>query len=231
MKLVIVEDDLMVAAVNREFALKTPELNIVATFYNGKEALEFLTKNPIDLLLLDIYMAGYTGLELLKELRRRGNTTEAIIISAANDAEHIEEAFHLGITDYLIKPFTYARFYEAIKKFLLRRSLQLKGTYTQKELDEIINTIMATEKDFSEDSCGVLKKGLQQQTLDKIYECLISEKNCGRFMTSEEISAETNFSKMTIRRYLNYLIEQKKAVSRINYSTGGRPSIEYSVLK
>ena len=231
MKLVIVEDDLMVAAVNREFALKTPELNIVATFYNGKEALEFLTKNPIDLLLLDIYMAGYTGLELLKELRRRGNTTEAIIISAANDAEHIEEAFHLGITDYLIKPFTYSRFYEAIKKFLLRRSLQLKGTYTQKELDEIINTIMATEKDFSEDSCGVLKKGLQQQTLDKIYECLISEKNCGRFMTSEEISAETNFSKMTIRRYLNYLIEQKKAVSRINYSTGGRPSIEYSVLK
>ena len=231
MKLVIVEDDLMVAAVNREFALKTPELNIVATFYNGKEALEFLTKNPIDLLLLDIYMAGYTGLELLKELRRRGNTTEAIIISAANDAEHIEEAFHLGITDYLIKPFTYARFYEAIKKFLLRRSLQLKGTYTQKELDEIINMIMATEKDFSDDSCGVLKKGLQQQTLDKIYECLISEKNCGRFMTSEEISAETNFSKMTIRRYLNYLIEQKKAVSRINYSTGGRPSIEYSVLK
>jgi response regulator of citrate/malate metabolism len=66
---------------------------------------------------------------------------------------------------------------------------------------------------------------------DKILECLLSEKNYGHFMTSEEISAETNFSKMTVRRYLNYLIEQKKAVSRINYSTGGRPSIEYSILK
>lgn len=225
MKLVIVEDDLMVAAINREFALKTPELNIVATFYNGKEALEFLGKNPIDLLLLDIYMSGYTGLELLKELRRQGNTIDAIIISAANDAEHIQEAFHLGIVDYLIKPFTYSRFQEAVQKFLLQRSLQLKGTYTQEELDKTI----ATMKDFPGDS--VLKKGLQQQTLDRIFECLISEKNSGRFMTSDEISAETNFSKMTIRRYMNYLIEQKKAASRINYSTGGRPSIEYSVLQ
>ena len=228
MKLVIVEDDLMVAAINREFALKTPGLNIVATFYNGREALEFLSKNPTDLILLDIYMAGYDGLELLKELRRQGNLTDAIIISAANDVAHVKEAFHLGIIDYLIKPFTYGRFCEAVQKFLLRHSLRLQeGTYTQEELDKRVAAVNV----ISTDSCGVLKKGLQQQTLDKICECLLSEKNCGRFMTSEEISAETNFSKMTIRRYMNYLIEQKKAVSRINYSTGGRPSIEYSMLK
>ena len=222
MKLVIVEDDIMVAAINREFALKTPELNIVATFYNGKEALDFLSKNSIDLLLLDIYMSGYTGLELLKELRQQGNMTDAIIISAANDAEHIDEAFHLGIIDYLIKPFTYSRFHDAVQKFLLRRSLQLKGTYTQHDIDKILET--------SSDSFCVLKKGLQQQTLDKIWECLMAEKNHGQFLTSEKISEETNFSKMTIRRYMNYLIEEKKAVSRINYSTGGRPSIEYAVV-
>ena len=228
MKLVIIEDDLMVAAINREFALKTPELKIVATFYNGREALEFISQNQIDLILLDIYMAGYDGLEMLKELRRQGNTTDAIIISAANDVEHIKEAFHLGIIDYLIKPFTYSRFNEAVQKFLLIHSLRLqKGTYTQEELDKRVAAVNVV----SNDSCGVLKKGLQQQTLDKICECLLSEKNCGQFMTSEEISAETKFSKMTIRRYLNYLIEQKKAVSRINYSTGGRPSIEYSMLK
>jgi response regulator of citrate/malate metabolism len=226
--LVIVEDDLMVAAINREFALKTPELNIVATFYNGREALDFLSKNSIDLILLDIYMSGYNGLELLKELRRRGNTIDVIIISAANDAEYIKEAFHLGIIDYLIKPFTYSRFNEAMQKFLLRQSLRLQeGTYTQEELDRK----MAAFKDFSLNSCRNLKKGVQPQTLDKILECLSSEKNSVRFLTCEEISAETNFSKMTVRRYLNYLIEQKKAVSRINYFTGGRPSIEYSILK
>lgn len=230
MKLVIVEDDLMVAAINREFALKTPELNIIETFHNGRDALEFLLKNPADLILLDIYMAGCDGLEILKELRRQGNMIDAIIISAADDVEHIREAFHLGIVDYLIKPFTYDRFSEAVQKFLFRCSLELKENYTQKELDETIISIMETETDISSDSCNFLKKGLQQQTLDIIYNCLVSEKNCGKFLTSDEISAETNFSKMTIRRYLNYLIEQKKAVSRINYSTGGRPSIEYSIL-
>ena len=222
MKLVIVEDDLMVAAINREFALKTPGLNVVATFYSGREALDFLSQNQTDLILLDIYMSGYTGLELLKELRSQGNKTDVIIISAANDAEHIEEAFHLGIVDYLIKPFTYSRFRDAVQKFLLRRSLQLKGTYTQADIDKIL--------DSSSDCGGILRKGLQQQTLDRILNCLFSKKNHGQFLTSEKISEETNFSKMTIRRYMNYLIEQKKAVSRINYSTGGRPSIEYAVL-
>ena len=222
MKLVIVEDDLMVAAINREFALKTPGLNVVATFYNGREALDFLSQNQTDLILLDIYMSGYTGLELLKELRSQGNKTDVIIISAANDAEHIDEAFHLGIVDYLIKPFTYSRFRDAVQKFLLRRSLQLKGTYTQADIDKIL--------DSSSDCGGILRKGLQQQTLDRILNCLFSKKNHGQFLTSEKISEETNFSKMTIRRYMNYLIEQKKAVSRINYSTGGRPSIEYAVL-
>lgn len=221
MKLVIVEDDLMVAAINREFALKTPGLNVVATFYNGQEALDFLSQNSADLVLLDIYMAGYTGLELLKELRLRGNKTDAIIISAANDAEHIDEAFHLGIVDYLIKPFTYGRFSEAVQKFLMRRSLQSKEIYTQADIDKMLAV---------SDSYGALRKGLQQQTLDKILKCMFSKKNRGQFLTSEKISEETNFSKMTIRRYMNYLIEQKKAVSRINYFTGGRPSIEYTVL-
>lgn len=227
MKLVIVEDDLMVAAINREFALKTPELNIVATFYNGREALDFLTKNAIDLLLLDVYMSSYTGLDLLTELRRQGNMIDAIIISAANDAEHVEEAFHLGIVDYLIKPFTYDRFREAVQKFLLRRSLQSKGKYTQADIDKM----MALVQSSPENSYGVLKKGLQQQTLDRVLECLLDKKNIGRFMTSEQISEETKFSKMTVRRYMNYLIEQKEAVSRVNYSTGGRPSIEYAVMR
>ncbi len=227
LKLVIVEDDLMVAAINREFALKTPELNIVATFYNSKEALEFLITNSIDLLLLDIYMSEYTGLDLLSDLRRQGKMIDAIVISAANDADHVEEAFHLGIVDYLIKPFTYDRFQEAVQKFLLRRSLQLKGEYTQADIDRIVASL---EYSSARSYCA-LKKGLQQQTLDIILECLTNEKNCGRFMTSEQISEETKFSKMTIRRYMNYLIETKEAVSRVNYFTGGRPSIEYAVHK
>ena len=48
-KTVIVEDDLMVASINQQFALKTPGVNVIATFHNGKDALAFLNKTKVDL--------------------------------------------------------------------------------------------------------------------------------------------------------------------------------------
>ena len=226
LKLVIVEDDLMIAAINREFALKTPGVSIVATFYDGREALDFLLKNSIDLVLLDIVLKqNYSGLQLLTDLRRQGNMTDVIMITGMSDADKVEEAFHLGIVDYLMKPFIYERFNEALQKFFLRKSMLEKGKYTQADIDKLL----ASAQDASP-AYKVLRKGLQQQTLDKITDCMTSEKNFRRFMDSEEISSETGFSKMTVRRYMNYLIEEKKAVSRTNYLTGGRPSIEFAVV-
>ena len=223
---VIVEDDLMVAAINREFALKTPEVEIIATLHNGQDALSFLEKTPVDLLLLDVYMSGLTGLEVLDRLRREGNGVEAILITAANDVEQVESALHLGIVDYLVKPFTYERFQEAMQKFLLRRSLRTKETYTQSDIDKLMH---ADQHAAGKAGAG-LEKGMQQQTLDLIMESLVSDAHSSAYLTSEQIATETGLSKVTVRRYINYLIEQKKVASRMNYSTGGRPSLEYAVL-
>ena len=105
-KTVIVEDDLMVASINSQFAKRNPNIQIVATFHNGKDALDYLKKSDADLVLLDLYMPDCTGLELLSELRNSGREIDVIMITAANDAEHINEALQLGIVDYLIKPFS-----------------------------------------------------------------------------------------------------------------------------
>lgn len=225
MRLVIVEDDLMVAAINREFAMRTPELSDIKIFNNARETLNFLLKNNADLLMLDINMPRYTGLELLADLRRQGKKFDVIIISGSDNALDVDEAFHLGIVDYLIKPFTYERFQEAVQKFLYRRSLQLKDKFTQEDIDKLLTK--PTQQDSGATSYNVLRKGLQQQTLDKIFGYM--KVNAGEYLTSEKIAENTGFSKMTIRRYMNYLIELKKIASRTNYSTGGRPSIEYIV--
>lgn len=225
MRLVIVDDDLMIASINREFALKIPGVDVVATFHDGHKALDFLQENPVDLLLLDIALTfDYSGLDLLTDLRRRGKMTDVIIISGRSEVENVEKAFHLGIVDYLIKPFTYERFQEAMQKFLVQRSsLQAKEKFTQEDVDKLL--AKPTPQDSGESSYNVLRKGLQQQTLDKILEFM--GKNSGRYLTSEQIATDTGFSKMTVRRYMNYLIELKKIASRTNYATGGRPSIEY----
>lgn len=187
-KTVIVEDDRMVAAINNQFALKTPGVQVIATFYNGKDALAFLKETKVDLLLLDLYMPEYSGLELLTDLRRQNLNIDVIMITAANDIVHIEQALHLGIIDYLIKPFQYERFSIAMDKFLLRKKVMENGL-------ESIRTSL--------------------------------NKHSNAYLTSEQIAEETGLSKVTVRRYMNFLIEQNEIISRIDYETGGRPRVEY----
>lgn len=221
-KTVIVEDDLMVASINQQFALKTPGVNVIATFHNGKDALAFLNKTKVDLLLLDFYMPEITGLELLSRLRSEGNDVDVIMITAANDAGHINEALHLGIVDYLVKPFKYERFSEAMDKYILRKTVMKKGMkFTQKDIDQLIHLQKPSKQSKEMD----LQKGLQRQTLDKIRACLSQHR--GEYLTSEQIASEAELSKVTVRRYMNYLIEQNEITSIVDYSTGGRPSILY----
>lgn len=223
-KTVIVEDDLMVASINSQFAKRNPNIQIVATFHNGKDALDYLKKSDADLVLLDLYMPDCTGLELLSELRSIGSEIDVIMITATNDAEHINEALQLGIVDYLIKPFQYERFAQALDKYLVRKKAIESGvSFTQEEIDQLVNasTPSASTKKAE------LQKGVQQKTLDKIRVCLSAHP--GNYLPCEQIASETGLSRVTIRRYMNFLIEENEVTSMIDYSTGGRPSILYQI--
>ena len=207
-----------------KFAKRNPNIQIVATFHNGKDALDYLKKSDADLVLLDLYMPDCTGLELLSELRSIGSEIDVIMITAANNAEHINEALQLGIVDYLIKPFQYERFAQALDKYLVRKKAIESGvSFTQEEIDRLVNasTPSASTKKTE------LQKGVQQKTLDKIRVCLSAHP--GNYLPCEQIASETGLSRVTIRRYMNFLIEGNEVTSMIDYSTGGRPSILYQI--
>ena len=221
-KTVIVEDDLMVAAINNQFLMKSPGFQVTAIFHTGKDGLAFLKENPVDLLLLDLYMPDVSGLELLAELRRQNRKEDVIMITAANDAKHISEALHLGVIDYLVKPFTYERFSQAVDKFLLQKKIMENGMqFSQEDIDQLIH--MARPSQSSREM--ELQKGIQRQTLEKLRGCL--KQHPHSYLTSEQMVGETGLSKVTIRRYMNYLIEQREVESRVDYETGGRPRVEY----
>ncbi len=224
-KTVIVEDDLMVAAINNQYLMKTTGFQVTATFHSGKDALTFLKDNPVDLLLLDLYMPDGSGLELLAELRKQNRKEDVIMITAANDAEHITEALHLGVIDYLVKPFTYERFSQAVDKFLLQRKIMENGMqFSQDDIDQLIHMTRPSQSSREME----LQKGIQRQTLEKLRRCL--KQHLHSYLTSEQLAGETGLSKVTIRRYMNYLIEQREIESRVDYETGGRPRVEYRML-
>jgi len=144
------------------------------------------------------------------------------MITAANDLPHVKQALALGAADYLIKPFRYERFEEAMDKVLLRLKVQENGLeFTQEDIDRMLTAAKPNPKSKELE----LEKGMQRQTLDKLRACLHQFRT--KYLTAEQISMISGLSKITVRRYMNYLIENGEAVSRVDYSTGGRPRVEY----
>lgn len=223
-QVVIVEDDPMVAMLNRRFTEKDPRFQVVKECSSGREAWDYLSRHPADLVILDMYMPQMNGLETLLKLRRQGMKADVIMITAANDGATVEEAMHLGVMDYLVKPFAYPRFRQALETFILRRSAMERESISQEELDQFLR--VNQEEPVSQET--VLPKGLQEKTLHKVQEFLALQTTG---LTCEQIAAGIGLSAVTVRHYMHYLVQSGEAISQVDYFTGGRPSILYSTRK
>lgn len=216
-QVVIVEDDPMVASINRQYVEENPQMEVAGVFGSGAKALEWLERQEADLLIVDYYMPQMDGLLFLSKLRERGNSIPVIMVTAANDRASVEKFFAYGVTDYLTKPFCRERFELALSRFLKRRQLLEQENLGQEQLDRLLG--------LQADPEGWPEKGLQPETARRLLSYL--KEQAGALLTCERIAEETGFSKVTVRRYMNYFVKQNQAESRIDYTTGGRPSMLY----
>ena len=108
---IIVDDEYLAQKLLKDYVSKMDSLQLVATCSNALEAMEVLKNNQIDIMLLDIQMPDLTGLELVKSLDKK----PAIIFTTAY-SDYAVDAFNLGVSDYLLKPFDFPRFIQAINK-------------------------------------------------------------------------------------------------------------------
>ncbi len=220
-RVIIVEDDPMVAQLNAQYLSQLPQLKIEKIFANGRDALAYLQKNPVELAILDVYMPMCSGLELLRSIRGQGIPTSVIMITAATEMTAVEEALRLGIEDYIIKPFAFPRLQEAVQRYLSKVSLvKNKERADQAVIDQLLSNAV-TQETVTRD----LRKGLNPKTLSSIETLLRSDRQEAH--TCESISAASGLSRVTVRHYLNYLIETGQLDSAIDYETGGRPRVLY----
>lgn len=218
-KVLIVEDDPMVAMINEQYIKRNKNFQLVGKCKDGTAALEFLEQNSVDLIVLDVYMPHMDGLETLRTIRNRQIPVDAIMVTAANDRSSVEEALHLGIVDYLVKPFTFDRFQMALEKFISQtNAFRDFDTLNQKIIDHIIDN----SRKKSEDA---FPKGIQEKTLLLIMEYL--KDNAGNWFTGDEIAEQVGLTGVTVRRYMNYLAESGRVTAEMNYETGGRPCMRY----
>lgn len=220
---IIAEDDLMVASINKQYISLVPEIQVAATFYNGSDAWAYLQANPVDLMILDVYMPGMNGMELLRNIRERGLPLDVIMVTAANDPQSLDAAMRLGALDYLVKPFNFERFRAAIQKFLRRRQQLGEGErLSQPAIDKLLAGGRPQEREQP-------PKGMQDKTLRKLQALMRAQQ--GRMLTCDEIAAASGLSKVTVRRYMNHMIDAGEITSEVDYRTGGRPSIQYQYVR
>lgn len=119
LRCLIVDDEPLAHAVIMEYAKDIPFITIVGSCYRATAALDFLSKQPVDLIFLDIRMPKLNGLDFLKTLARQ----PLVIITSAYE-EFALAGFDLAVCDYLLKPFRLDRFIKAVNRALELHNLQ-----------------------------------------------------------------------------------------------------------
>lgn len=218
-KILIVEDDPMVALINKRFLENMGFKDILGPVQTEEEIIKVLDKENIDLILLDVYLPKKNGIDILKSLRYKKYLTDVIMITAANSVEEVKRAFAYGVTDYLVKPFEFERFEEAVNKYKQKNNLLNKReALSQQDIDVISKSLEEKVE---------LPKGLNQKTLDRVMEFL--KENQGKVWTLREIAYKLKISNVTIKKYMDYLEDVKKVNVTLTSGNVGRPEYKYTL--
>lgn len=111
LRTIAIDDEPLALSLLSDYISKTPFLELAGKFDNPLDALEFLRKESVDLLLIDIQMPDLTGTEFVRSLE----SSPKVIFTTAYP-QYAIEGFKLNATDYLLKPFSYDEFLKAVQK-------------------------------------------------------------------------------------------------------------------
>ncbi|TKI54282.1 DUF977 family protein [Brevibacillus antibioticus] len=222
-RVLIIEDDLRIAEVNRRFVEKVEGYEVIGIATNGQEAKDQMEILQPDLVLLDIYFPDMDGLDFLSILKEQCPTTDVIMLTAAKEVDAVVEAIRYGVFDFITKPLIFARLQQTLRNY---QEFRQKVSDWKKDTDQIsqaqIDELIArTGQKKTTETRAV--KGIDQITLDKISGFLMQTQEA----TTDLVSKETGISRSTARRYLEYLVAKGDAIADLSYGVVGRPERVY----
>lgn len=225
MRVLIVEDDPMVRTINKGYLKKIDQSIEIVEANTIEAAKEILESRPINLILLDVYLGEGRGPDLLTWARASALDLEVVLITADNSYETVESVFRLGAIDYLIKPFSFERFSEAINKVKQKRSaFSEKVKVDQEDIDKMLSIRPKTVNEKTADQDHLAEKGINPMTYALVKEALI---NAGKKQTAQDIARATNLARVTVRRYLEHMVSSDEVLEELNYGKVGRPNKYY----
>lgn len=217
----VVEDDIRASYVLENTINQHPEFEVVAVCESVSEALLKADVFSPELIMVDITLPDGNGIELIRQLKSAGFGGAFIMTTAERETTTIEKAIQLGVMDYLVKPLRMSRVLQALTDYLdFRKQLSKAGRIDQESIDALFRkqgVIASTRK---------TPKGIDEKTLEVLNAHLDTLHN--EAFTAEEVGNAINLSRITTRRYLEYLETQGQVTMTLDYKTGGRPKQRYT---
>jgi len=216
----IVEDEPVAADAHQAYVERIPGFVVRGVAHDGAGAIRQLA-NPssgIDLVLLDMHLPDLHGLDVVRAMRTAGHRADVIAVTSARDLAVVRAAVSQGIVQYLLKPFTFAALRDRLERYAAYRG-QLTGDVASihHEVDRAMPTLRGHDS-------SSLPKGMSAQSLDAVVMVL---RPTARGLSATEVATVLGASRVTARRYLEYLADTSLVARRSRYGSAGRPEVEY----
>ncbi|MFD2923095.1 response regulator [Halobacillus naozhouensis] len=220
----IVEDDPMVAQLNKNYIEQIDGFTLSGIAANTDEAIEHMAKMELDLMLLDVYLPGLNGIDFLTRIREQNQDIDVILITAASDIHQIQQSLRLGAVDYLIKPFEFERFKKSLTQY---KNSHYKITdidkVNQHEIDRLLRKPSTRAEGAKRQG---LPKGLTKNTLDTINNVILTKERDP--FSTDEIAEAAQISRVSVRKYLKFLSDIEYLEETLIYGVG-RPIYQYKL--
>lgn len=216
LRVIVIDDDFMIANVQSKYVEQQLGYELVGVANNYEQTIARTRELQPDLLILDVYLPDRSGIEVLRTLRSEKIPCDVILITAAKEIDIIEEAFRLGIFDYLIKPFDLRLLQETLIKYRQFKHHLHSPAQPDQKFVEGLKKLRAPQQIAVQQ----MEKGIDTRTLDRIKQCMVRD---NQFRSAEQIAQLAGVSRSTARSYLDFLTEQSVAEEYLQYGTVGRP--------
>ena len=218
-RVLVVDDDYHVARAHALSLAKVPGFEVVGQAHSGSEAEGLVASTRPDLLLLDMYLPDFDGLDLVRRLAATGAPVpDFLLVTAARDIESVRTAMQLGAFYYLVKPFTFAALREQLEAY---RSWAQHVGGTPEADQETIDALYRMRSTAPRRPAATQSL---QPTMAKVLDIVVS---AAEPIGASEVAAILGASRPTAQRYLATLVRKRFLDLDLAYGSTGRPEHRY----
>jgi len=215
----VVDDDYHVAHAHALSVARIPGFEVVGEAHSGAEARRLVVSEEPDLLLLDMYLPDFNGLDLVRQVAASGERVpDFLLVTAARDIDSVHAAMHLGAFYYLVKPFSLIALREQLEGYRTWVERMLRAPVADQHVVDALYSLRGASPRRSTATSTLAP------TMARVLEIVTAS---AAPIGAAEVAEILGASRPTAQRYLAGLVKKQLLDLKLTYGSTGRPEHKY----